>query len=258
MESTKKIRLIVSDIDKTLLRDDKTISAYTLDILARCRAKGIATALATGRPRQAMGKILEQFTPDYIIADNGGHVFYGDELLYQARFPQELKRRMIQAFLDSPDVHCVGMECTDHLLCNHPQPELFAEWHFVFCDFKPVPEAPTAKLAIECEDWQAARDLMVPFPDCALYSNTGEAWHQIVMKDCTKPAGIRIVAERLGLTMDNVVAFGDDYNDITMLTEVGTGVAVANAIDPVKEAADEICGGNNEDGLARWLAENVL
>ena len=254
----KDIRLIVTDIDRTLLRDDKTISDYTRSVLAQCRAKGIATALATGRPRQAMGKILEQFTPDYIIADNGGHVYHGAELLYRARFPEELKRRMIQAFLASPAVHCVCMECPDCLLSNHPQAELFEEWHFVFCDFNPIPPDPTAKLTIECADWQAARDLMVPFLECTLYSNTGEDWHQITLNDCTKPAGIRIVAEKLGLGMEHVVAFGDDYNDIAMLTEVETGVAVANAIDEVKAAADEICPSNNEDGVAHWLEENLL
>jgi len=58
--------------------------------------------------------------------------------------------------------------------------------------------------------------------------------------------------------MSEVIAFGDDNNDIEMLRECGTGVAVANAIDECKSSADHICGSCDDDGLAKWLEENVL
>lgn len=53
--------------------------------------------------------------------------------------------------------------------------------------------------------------------------------------------------------MKNVIAFGDDHNDIEMLRECGVGVAVANAIDEAKAVADYICDTSDNDGLARWL-----
>ncbi|MBQ7433328.1 MAG: HAD hydrolase family protein [Lachnospiraceae bacterium] len=58
--------------------------------------------------------------------------------------------------------------------------------------------------------------------------------------------------------MEEIVAFGDDYNDIEMLRACGTGVAVGNALAEVKQAADEVCLTNEEDGVALWLTEHVL
>ena len=60
------------------------------------------------------------------------------------------------------------------------------------------------------------------------------------------------------MSFSNIAAFGDDYNDVEMLRECGIGVAVANAIDEAKAAADYICGDCDDDGTARWLEEHVL
>ena len=66
------------------------------------------------------------------------------------------------------------------------------------------------------------------------------------------------MAEISGISLEDAVAFGDDLNDIEMLKLCGTGVAVANAIPQVLEAADEITLSNDDDGLAKWLADHVL
>jgi hydroxymethylpyrimidine pyrophosphatase-like HAD family hydrolase len=55
-----------------------------------------------------------------------------------------------------------------------------------------------------------------------------------------------------------VVAFGDDYNDVEMLSECGIGVAMGNAIDECKAVADHICGDCDDDGMAKWLEKNLL
>ena len=69
--------------------------------------------------------------------------------------------------------------------------------------------------------------------------------------------GIRLIAEKHGISLDQVAAFGDDYNDIEMLGACGIGIAVENALDEVKAAAAQICGSNESDGVARWLEENL-
>ena len=58
--------------------------------------------------------------------------------------------------------------------------------------------------------------------------------------------------------MHEIAAFGDDHNDIAMLSACGAGIAVGNAIDEVKRAADHIALSNEEDGVARWIEENIL
>ncbi len=73
-----------------------------------------------------------------------------------------------------------------------------------------------------------------------------------------KTAAIKALTEFSGISLKDTVAFGDDLNDIEMLRLCGTGVAVANAIPEVREAADMITFSNDEDGVAGWLANHCL
>ena len=73
-----------------------------------------------------------------------------------------------------------------------------------------------------------------------------------------KTTAIKALAETSGISLEDTVAFGDDLNDIEMLRLCGMGVAVANAIPEVREAAGEITLSNDEDGVAEWLAGHCL
>lgn len=81
---------------------------------------------------------------------------------------------------------------------------------------------------------------------------------QIMNVDATKSKAIAAIAKYWGIDMAEVVAFGDDLNDIDMLTSCGIGVAMGNAVKEVMIAGDEVCGTNDEDGIARWLIDHVL
>jgi hydroxymethylpyrimidine pyrophosphatase-like HAD family hydrolase len=88
---------------------------------------------------------------------------------------------------------------------------------------------------------------------------TGEDWYQIKSKEASKKNALMAVIAELGILPEEVVVFGDDYNDIDMLSLPGVvSVAISNAIPEVKAVANYICGSNDEDGVARWLEENVL
>ena len=74
----------------------------------------------------------------------------------------------------------------------------------------------------------------------------------VMRREATKWNAIQAVAGRMGIPIKDIAAFGGDYNDIELLRNCGTGVAVGNAIEEAKAAADEICASNEEDGVARW------
>ena len=80
----------------------------------------------------------------------------------------------------------------------------------------------------------------------------------IMSENATKSRSLKLIAEHFGVRNDEVIAFGDDLNDIDMLSAAGVGVAMENAVPEVKRIADDICGSNEEDGLARWIEENLL
>ena len=77
-------------------------------------------------------------------------------------------------------------------------------------------------------------------------------------KDSTKSAATRKLASLLGRTMDDVIAFGDQVNDIALLKEAAWGVAVSNAAAALKKVADEICEANTEGGVVLWLEHLLL
>jgi hydroxymethylpyrimidine pyrophosphatase-like HAD family hydrolase len=88
---------------------------------------------------------------------------------------------------------------------------------------------------------------------------TGEDWYQIKSKEASKKNALMAVIAELGILPEEVIVFGDDYNDIDMLSLPGVvSVAMGNAIPEVKAVANDICGSNDEDGVARWLEVNVL
>ena len=74
----------------------------------------------------------------------------------------------------------------------------------------------------------------------------------------TKYNAIKILVDNYGYTLNEIVAFGDDYNDVEMLRECGIGVAMTNAIEEAKAVADYICESNNDDGVAKWIEERIL
>lgn len=80
----------------------------------------------------------------------------------------------------------------------------------------------------------------------------------VMNREATKLNGIRRLAKHYAVNLEEVAAFGDDFNDMEMLCACGVGVAVANAIPEVKAAADEVCGSNEGDGVARWIEERLL
>jgi hydroxymethylpyrimidine pyrophosphatase-like HAD family hydrolase len=80
----------------------------------------------------------------------------------------------------------------------------------------------------------------------------------VMNRKATKWNAVQAVSEHFNIPTADIVAFGDDYNDVEMLRGCGIGVAVANAINEAKSVADHICDTNENDGVAKWLEENVL
>ena len=83
-------------------------------------------------------------------------------------------------------------------------------------------------------------------------------WYKFSSENATKECAIQLLAEKLDISLDKIIAFGDDFNDIEMLKICGMGIAMENAIKQVKEAADYITKSNNDDGVAWYLEKFYL
>ena len=246
------IRMVVTDLDGTLLKDDKTISAYTESVIARLRASGVRFALATARPIRSVRGFLPRFDFDGAVYHNGAVVEAGGRRL--SGFGIEEPWDVVRAVLAADPAARVAVEADDVLFGNF---DTRTVWPGVTCvrtdDFREIESLTADKLIVGARTPKEAEALERLLPE-ALYAQISENVIAMIMnRQATKVNGIQMLARAWGVDMSEIVAFGDDYNDEDMLRRCGVGVAMANALDEVKAAADAVCLSNEEDGVARWL-----
>ena len=247
--------MIVTDLDGTLLRDDKTVSEYTVSVLKRCREIGTKTVFATGR-----GGSAEWIAPgelfDAKITMNGSRARIGDEVVYNKLAPWKSAQKVLLA-CDARGMKTASqLYGTDYSNFNvteeWPWITNFIEVHFENheLDAEKIYAVPRNQ-----EDVDAIRESL-PDDLYLVVSNDGLA--MVMHRDATKSKAAAALAERWGISQKEIAAFGDDLNDIDLLEYAGIGVAMANALPEVLSVADEICGSNEDDGMAKWIEENIL
>lgn len=254
------VRMLVSDLDRTLLGSDGLLSDYTVGVLQRCWKQDIIVAFATARSVSAARAVTSAFKPDYIIANLGATIAKYGGVLRSRPVPAEQLRVLLQAFLAHPDIATICAQGPKFLYTNSKEsPGAWGqEWNPLHNDFSRPPRVDISKLAIECGNPEAVEALAREFPDVRFTGNTGEAWYQIVRAGVDKAEGLAFVAEHLQIDLAQVVAFGDDHSDIPLLEACGLGVAVANANSAVQNIAGAVCGPHHADGVAHWIEENIL
>ena len=217
------IKMIVTDLDGTLLRTDKTVSERNRLALSHCRELGIKVVFATGRSYRT--KIVPQDWFDGYIRSNGAYAYADDIEVYHSGISEEVMHYILDA-----------------------------------CNLRHIAAEPRAKADI------VLRDLL---PEDAEYVNSilpadlylivlKDKLGQIMHVDATKGKAAEALARHFGINQSDVVAFGDDLNDKDLLSWASIGVAMGNALDEVKAVADFICDTNDNDGVAKWLEENIL
>jgi Cof subfamily protein (haloacid dehalogenase superfamily) len=249
------IRLIASDLDRTLLRDDKSLSEYSAGVLQRCRERGIKIVFATARPKNRIDILPFTDLADAAIVNNGSAIYVGQKLVHRfgisARSAGPLMQRLAAAFPGRR----LSIEYGDLAYSNNALEGIWeAEIRYGFNDL-PKMEADKIVLRAGPEDLAAAEALL-PGDCCAKLCENRLIL--ITAKSAGKWNAIRAVAKDFGVSAAEIAAFGDDWNDLEMIQGCGAGVAVANALEEVKAAADFVCASNEEDGPAHWLEERLF
>ena len=253
------IRMIVTDLDGTLLRSDRTLSAHTVEVLRRCRARGIKTAVATARSAQAAEKFLAQCAPDAFIGYGGALVKSGGHILHRFEIPAERSDELTAACLALPDTSAVYASHETFAYTNDRAYTLLSDSaHYQACDFSPPLRLACLKISLINKNPASVAALAERFPELDMLRYSGENLYRFAHRKALKWDALAFLASHYGIAPADIAAFGDDVNDLGMLRGCGVGVAVANAIDEVKAAADQICGANDDDGVAKWIEENVL
>ena len=255
MENTS---IILSDLDGTLFRDDKSISDFTKETISQAQAKGILFGICTSRAKVNAEKFLEGIEPDILITNGGGIVYYKDKKMYNCEFSVEEVRKLIAAAFEVFGKDVILSADNEHALYSNSKEEL-GDKFWTFNDFLDFQE-PCMKMCIESLDKEKVEKVAsviglenvdyLPFSDIP--------WYKLSKKAATKEKAIEELCRHLNITSSKIAAFGDDFNDIGMLKLCGKSIAMENAIAEVKQAAGQVCASNENDGVAKWIEENLL
>ena len=257
------IKLVVTDLDNTLLRRDKTISEYTKTIFKCLRGHGILTAFATSRSVRASARFRAMITPDIDIASGGAVATSDGKILFRAAIDTKTANDIIRDLKTSAGVLQITADTEEYYFNSKPIDSSLAGWvdyaDSITTDFStPLCVPDVFKITPNAVSAGTILAITDHYPSVDVLNFTGEDWYQIKSRRASKQYALATVCAELGIAISEVVAFGDDNNDIEMLRDCGIGVAVANAIDEVKAVADYICGDCDNDSVANWLEENVL
>lgn len=251
------VKMIVTDLDGTLLKDNKTISEYTAGVLQEVRNRGILFAVATARPIRAVAGALPFLKFDVGIFHNGAVMMQGEKHLatYGVENPLEIISRILA---DKPDTH-IAVEVEEELYANFDATQIWAGIPYIRTeDFAELENAVSEKMIIQASSKEEMQYYEKYLTEDLYIQMSENVIAMIMNKKASKWNGIQAIARAKGFTTGEVVAFGDDYNDAEMLRECGKGIAMTNALDVVKEVADEVCLSNEEDGVAKWIEDNIL
>ncbi|WP_101776365.1 Cof-type HAD-IIB family hydrolase [Pasteurella oralis] len=256
----EQIKIVFFDIDETLLVKDKDyLPETTVSAIQKLRANGIIPAIATGRtPSNFPPKIkqlIQQTQMDLFVTMNGQYVSYQGTTLERNPLSKQKIQQLADFFTQhqieyaqiSPTDTCVSAitdkvrSALDPLKGHYYVNKDYFKQHDVFqiLAFYDQPEDELVNRSGVLKDLQAVR------------------WHEhsvdLFDEHISKASGIAAAIQHFGFTMQNVMAFGDGLNDIEMLTMAGVGVAMGNAHQQVKVAADHVTLHIEEEGIYSFL-----
>ena len=263
-----KNHLIVLDLDGTLLTNEKKISPRTKQVLAKLKENGHQIMIATGRPFRASEmyyRELELNTP--IVNFNGAFVHHPLQTswgIYHSPLDINIAKDIVEA-CDDFEYHNIIAEVRDDVYFHYHDEKLIdliklGNPKITTGDLRNFLEHPPTSMLIHAEEQQVAqisKHLSEVHAEVIDHRNWVAPFHviEIVKSGLNKAVGIQKIAHSLNIPKERIVAFGDEDNDLEMLDYAGTGVAMGNAIAPLKTVANAITLSNEEDGIAIFLED---
>ena len=257
----QKCKMLLFDLDGTLLQSDKTISTRTLSALKKCRENGILIGVSTSRSEHNSLVYLNELKPDILISSGGALVKCNNEYIFRAEFSVEETNAMIETARNVCGKDCeITIDTIDAHYWNYKvdPKKMDKSWgDSIYTDFSNFAEC-SLKMCVEIFEQNKADELAEKLADCDCIRFSDGYWYKFTKKNVTKENAIMKITEVCGFGTDSIIAFGDDYADIGMLELCGTGIAMGNAIAEVKDKADIVIGSNDEDGIADFIEKEIL
>lgn len=269
MTKLKNIKVVVSDLDGTLLNPQHKISEYTKSIFQELHNQNYLIVVATGRHHLDAMVIIETLEiPVYLVSSNGARIHSPNkEELFSFNLDSEVVKNALNVDID-PEITVVlfkeNVWQTNRIneKLNAFQSELKYKPELV--DYKTLEDFGAIKIFFSCDD----HEKLVKLKDAILANSSEYLHHAFSLPTCLefmdkaidKAVAIERVLEKEGFTLEEAVSFGDGFNDVQMLSASGKGLIMGNAPALLKETLPnlEVIKTNAEDGVAKYISSKIL
>lgn len=258
--------LICTDLDGTLLKNDKSVSERNLEAIEYFKQNGGYFTIMTGRAPGAIFDYCETVKPNLPFGCNGGGGIYNyDAKKYEwiEALPREVNELIRCIDEELPDV---AMEInTDTEIMFYKDNSAMARLRYeeklpcVTCDYNKIGK-PLTKIVFAHEKEETILKIAEllhnhPLSDKFSFMRTQYTLYEILPKNANKEFALGKLCELYNIKRKNTIGVGDYDNDVKMLEAAGVGIAVANACENAKNAADYITVSNEEDAIAQIVSD---
>lgn len=265
-------KMIAIDMDGTLLNNDRKISKQNKKAIKKAIEKGTRVVITSGRGLAGLNSYLTEIDligeNQYLIANNGGTIYRTsdfkcisykglkkEDLLAAHELSLDLGLNMI-AYTHEGPIAAEENEFTKFEASYVGTPVKILDF---YTDVNENDEI-TKILFAQTEDLLNKIILKIPNEFSNNYSlvRTMPEVLEVMQKDCNKGYGVKALADTLGISSNEIICIGDQANDIEMITFAGLGIAMGNAIDELKNAAQYVTSDNDHNGVAKAIEKFIL
>lgn len=275
------IKVIIMDVDGTLINKETKITPKTKLALMKAQETGIKLILASGRPTSGLMDFAKELQMDQhhglFVSFNGSKVIDCQTMnvLYNKTMSVEegqavlehMKQFDVLPMIDKDDYLYVN-DVYDNMV-HHGDDTMNIIQHesrggkFKLCeksDLVAFADYPLNKILVAGDSsylMEHYKEMMEPFKNQLNSMFTAPVYYEFTAKDIDKARALESVLIPMGYKKEEMIAFGDGHNDTSMVQYAGIGVAMANAVQKLKDVADEITLSNEEDGIAETLYQHL-
>lgn len=261
-------KLVALDLDDTLLNDELDITEGTREALFAAMERGVVITIATGRMYASAKQVAERLGLEVpLITYQGALVKHAKDgtVLYEKNVPSDVVRYVFE-YAAEHGLHLQSYH-NDKLLAKEENDRLIAYSKLsnipydIEPDFGKLAGKATPKLLMIDEPEKLDRvlaELKNAIGDRAHITKSKPNFLEIMHPEGTKGHALHHLASYYGIRQEETIGIGDSWNDRELVVEAGLGVAMANAVDALKQVADYITSSNNEEGVRQVIEKFIL
>lgn len=268
MVETRKISLVLADVDGTLVTEEKVLTKRAQSAVKALQQAGILFAITSGRPPLGMAALLDELDLDTPIAGFNGGLFVERDftIISQKTLPTDVARRAVE-LISGHGLDAWVYSGNDWLITNADAPHVAREaWTVKFepkivANFNELPQQ-IAKIVGVSDDHDRVRrcevDAQAAFGQRATANRSQPYYLDITHKDANKGAVVDYLSHYLKVPAEQIATIGDQPNDVLMFKRSGLSIAMGNASDEVKAKANAVTDSYNDEGFAKAMERFIL